>query len=276
VRWRRIAAVVALVAVVLTATATASARTAPPHLYTVAATEACMRGLPGAIAGLPPATPPGKAVVFVYSTPPSHPWPRLRGQLGAWSGQRRTRPYGQVTISFFKSVQAARAFPRMGGGSLVRNVVITWEHPKHPMLSRSGWRKAVRDCVGARPPAGGVAAPRLAVPRAGLATFAGYWGGHTRGLSITSSGLGDERADSGCCVREYRMTFQILSVAGSLTRASATYRVTSFKRYDSAVPNLRVGRVGKLLLRNGIITNSLTEDYFCSDPAWTATGACGA
>jgi hypothetical protein len=72
------------------------------------------------------------------------------------------------------------------------------------------------------------------------------------------------------------MTFQILAVSGTVTRATATYRVTSFKRYESSVARLHRGQVGKLLLRNGIVTNTATGVYFCSDPAWGATGACGA
>jgi hypothetical protein len=72
------------------------------------------------------------------------------------------------------------------------------------------------------------------------------------------------------------MTFQLLSVSGTITRATATYRVTSFKRYHRYIPSVPVGRIGTLLLRNGVVTNKLTQDYFCSDPAWGATGACGA
>jgi hypothetical protein len=41
-------------------------------------------------------------------------------------------------------------------------------------------------------------------------------------------------------------------------------------------PLLRVGEVGTLLLRNGIVTNGLTRDFFCSGPDRGATGACGA
>ena len=72
------------------------------------------------------------------------------------------------------------------------------------------------------------------------------------------------------------MTFQILSVSGTLTRATARYRVTSFKRYHRDVHLLHAGQIGKLLLRNGIVTNTLTHDFFCSYPAWGATMACGA
>jgi hypothetical protein len=72
------------------------------------------------------------------------------------------------------------------------------------------------------------------------------------------------------------MAGRILSLSGTLTRAEATYRVTSFKRYDRQIASLRKGEVGTLRLRNGIVTNTLTENYFCSDPAWGATQACGA
>jgi hypothetical protein len=263
---------VALGGVLLTAAASAGA--APPRLYTVAATEACVKGIPDAIAGLPPATLPVPPVLFVYASPPSHLLPPMRGQLGAWYGQRPTGAYAEVTFIFFKSLQSARGFFRsLHGASLIRNVVVTWDQPT---LAGAGWRKAVRGCVRVVPAGSGGAAPKRSIPHASLATFAGYWGGHTRGLSITSGGRGDEAASDGCCVRLYKMTFQILSVSGTLTRATAAYRVTSFKRYDRAIPSLHVGRVGKLVLRNGIVTNSLTKDYFCSDPAWGATGACGA
>jgi hypothetical protein len=266
------AAIVAFGGVVLTATASAGA--APVRLYTVATAEACVKGLPDAIAGLPPATPPVTPVLFVYSSRPSHLPRPMSGQLGVWYGQRPTGAYAEVTLSYFKSLQIARAFfTPLSGASLVRNVVVTWDHAT---LSGGGWRRAVRDCVRAAPPSNGGAVTKRAVPRASLPTFVGHWGGHGRGLSVTSRGQGDEGANSGCCVRVYEMTFQILSVSGTLTRATATYRVTYFKRYDRFTPRLRVGQVGQLLLRNGIVTNTLTKDYFCSNPAWGATGACGA
>jgi hypothetical protein len=116
---------------------------------------------------------------------------------------------------------------------------------------------------------------RAATP-ASLATFAGTWGGHTRSLSITQGGRGREATDDGCCTRVYRLSFRILSVRGTGTRAVAVYRVTSFRRYEGGVRRLHAGDVGKLLLRNGIVTNTLTDEIFCSERAWGATGACGA
>jgi hypothetical protein len=115
-----------------------------------------------------------------------------------------------------------------------------------------------------------VSGPERPPAPASLATFAGSWGVHGGSLSITSSGRGRETA-----VRAYRMTFQILSVTGTLTHAAAVYRVTSFKRYARGVRRHHIGEVGKLRLRNGIVTSTITRNYFCSDPAWGATGVCG-
>lgn len=234
--------------------ATASAGNAPPRLYTVAATEACLRSLPNAINGLPPAIPPSPPQPFVYRFPPDRFRPPVRGQLGAWYGQRGKGAYAGVILSFFKSIPAARThFTSLYAGSRIRNVVVEWGHAS--ALEKS-WRKVVRGCLRAEHPAAGTPAPTRSTPRASLATFAGSWGGHTRGMRITSGGVGLEVTDSGCCSRVYRMTFQILSVSGALTEAAAVYRVTSFKRYDRTVPRLHRGQIGKLVLRNGIVTDT--------------------
>jgi hypothetical protein len=153
---------------------------------------------------------------------------------------------------------------------LIRNVVVTWDQKAVPTPFV---RSTVLDCL--RP---GVAVKRPAkpAPPATLATFVGGWGGHTRGLSITATGGGSEDTDDGCCTHVYHLTFQILSVSGTLTRGTAVYRVTSFKRYEAGVRRLYHGDTGKLVLKDGIVTNTLTGVFFCSDPAWGATGACGA
>jgi hypothetical protein len=266
-------AIVALSGVVFVATASAGA---PPRLYTAAATQACLTTLPDATVGLPPATPPIAPALFVYSFSPDRFPARVHGKIGAWYGHNG-RGYEGITLSFFKNVQDARtslkALVWLYGGKLIRNVVIAWDQSSVP---RGSLQRIVLGCLRAEPAAGGSPAPKRSTPQASLATFAGYWGGHTRGLRITSGGRGVEGANDGCCLRLYHMTFQILSVSGTLTRATAAYRVTSFKRYDPHEPRLRIGQVGKILLKNGIVTNTLTGDYFCSTPAWGATGACGA
>ncbi|HUJ92875.1 MAG TPA: hypothetical protein VLW05_09255 [Gaiellaceae bacterium] len=200
------------------------------------------------------------------------PRPRAHRQLGVWYGDGR---YQGIILSFFKSVDDARASLKtlawLYGGRLVRNVVATWDQKPVPS---GGVRNTVLGCL--RSQLVGDHGRTRTPPPATLATFAGRWGGHTRGLSITSTGRGRESADAGCCARVYELTFQIFSVSGTLTRAIAVYRVASFKRYQGGVRRLRVGDVGKLVLKDGIVTNTLTGDFFCSDPAWGATGACGA
>jgi hypothetical protein len=259
----------------------ASGAAAQAPLYTLPATQSCLTKLPNAVAGLPPASPPVPPALFVDAL--AHhdistsagigPRPRAYKQLGAWYGDRR---YQGILLSFFKSVPDARASLKtlawLYGGKRIRNVVVTWDQKSTPGRSV---RNTVMGCLRSEA-AGRPAASKQPPPPASLTTFAGRWGGHTRGLSIAANGRGREAADDGCCTRVYQVTFQILSISGTLTRATAVYRVTSFRRYESEVRRLHVGDVGKLLLRNGIVANTLTSDSFCSDPAWGATGACGA
>jgi hypothetical protein len=254
---------------------------AKESLYTRAATQSCLTRLPNAVAGLPPATPPLSPVLFVYALDHDdvstslgfgQPRPRVHTQLGAWYGDGR---YEGIILSFFKSVPAAgvslKSLAWLYGGKLVRNVVVTWGQKSVPSQSV---RNIVLECLRS-----GVGEPAAKQPpSATVATFAGGWGGHGRGLSISSSGRGREGASVGCCTPIYQMTFQILSVSGTLTRAAAVYRVTSFKHYEGGTRRLHVSEVGKLVLRDGIVTNTLTGDFFCSGPAWGAsvTGGCGA
>jgi hypothetical protein len=269
-------ATVVLGGLALAAAAAALAAISQPP-YTLAATQSCLTVLPNSVTGLPPATPPAPPALFVYplarddlSTGGIGPQARAHRQLGAWYGDRS---YTGIILSFFRSVPDARAslktLASLYGGKLIRNVVVTWDQRPAPSPSV---QKTVLGCLRSGAARGSTHPPPPATP----ATFAGRWGGHTRGLAITAKGRGSEFADDGCCTHVYRMTLQILSVGGTLTRGSAEYRVTSFRRYESGVRSLHVGDVGKLLLRNGIVTNTLTHDFFCSDPAWGATGACGA
>jgi hypothetical protein len=255
--------------------ATAAGRNAPAPLYSLAATRACLMSPADAIDGLPPAIPPSPPARFV-SVLPRYRLPRAAsGQLGVFYGHRKRGAYAGAILTFFKSEAAARAYVRLVARlftpTRVRNVTVEWGYAK---VSEPGWRDAVRGCLRAGPRA--TQPPKRPVPRASLRAFAGYWGGHTRGLRISADGRGVEYADDGCCVRVYRSTFQILTVSGTLTRATARYRVISSKRYEEYAPRLQVGQVGKLVLQDGIVKNALTRDFFCSDPAWWATEACGA
>ena len=227
----------AAAALVSVAVSGASSRASQAPPYTRPATRLCLLALPNAVAGLPPATPPVPPALFVYSLKrddvstggPGQTRPRLHTQLGAWFGHRR---YEGIILSFFKSVPAARAsrgsLAWLYGGKLVRNVVVTWDQTSVPSRKE---RTRVLRCLRSRV-VGKPAAKR--VPPASLATFAGRWGGRTRGLAVTSSGRGRESADDGCCTPVYELRFRIVSVRGSLTRATAVFRVTSFRRYNAA------------------------------------------
>jgi hypothetical protein len=268
------AVAVALAGTAVAGTSSDAASRAP--LYTRAATRACLVALPNAVPGLPPATPPVPSALFVYALKrdalsTAGPAPLAHTQLGAWYGQRK---YAGIILSFFRSVPAARSslksLAQLYGGKRVRNVVVTWDQSTVPSRSlRNRVIGCLRSDFAGKPPV-------VRTPRATLATFAGRWGGHTRGLSITSKARGTETANDGCCTRVYELRLEILSVTGSLTRATALYRVTAFKRYESGVRRLHVGDTGKLVLKDGIVTNTRTDDFFCSDPAWGATAACGA
>lgn len=269
-------AVVALASLIV-GSATAGA-VAKASIFTLSATQSCLMALPNAVAGLPPATPPVPPALFVYalaghdvSTSEGFgPRPRAHMQLGVWYGDGS---YQGIILSFFKSVDDARSSIKtlawLYGGKLVRNVVVTWDQKPVPS---EGVRKIVLGCLRSQFVS---KHPAKRPPRATLATFAGRWGGHTRGLSLTSTGRGRVSSDAGCCTHVYELTFKILSVTGTLTRATAVYRVATFRRYESRVRGLHVGDLGKLVLKNGIVTNALTDDFFCSGPAWGATNACG-
>jgi hypothetical protein len=105
--------------------------------------------------------------------------------------------------------------------------------------------------------------------RANPGPFAGHWSGHTRRLEINPDGRGREIVDDGCCSRVVTALFQILRVKGTPTRAVARIKLT-FARIDNAVfaeNHIRppkVGEVGTLRLRHGIVTDDLTTITFCA------------
>ena len=259
-----------VVGCVLAAAASVAAAATPP--YDLAATQACLLALPHSVDGLPPARPPAPPALFVEAL--SHdavstwadvgPNARPHRQLGVWTGIRR---YEGVVLTFFRSAADAH----VSADARTRNVVWTSDQRRPTSVSL---RRTVERCL--RPKSASRPHGQPPPPAASLATFAGSWGGHTRGLSITPRGSGTESADDGCCTRVYAMTFEIVSIRGTLTRATALIRVTSFRRWSSDVRALHPGELGRLTLRDGIVTSSLTGEVFCSDPAWGATGACGA
>jgi hypothetical protein len=103
--------------------------------------------------------------------------------------------------------------------------------------------------------------------RASFSTFAGYWWGHGRGLNIPRSGSGLESARTYLNKPPYDVTlhFDVVSVSGSEAAADARIRVTAVRDLHhtlSHVP-IRIGQLGTLRLRHGIITDSLTHITYC-------------
>lgn len=261
------------------AATSASAGGTPPRLYTAGATEACLESLPEAIAGLPPATPPVPPALFVYQFQRDRLPAPVHGQLGAWYGQSGKGTYAGMIISFFKTAQEARTSVKsqslfwlsLYGGKRIRNAVVAWAQSSVPN------RNVQKTVLGHLRPGTGTSAPPRSTPQASLGTFAGHWGGHTRRLTIAPSGRGLEYVDDGCCHFVIAVSFRLLRAKGTLTNATGGFRVTSVKRGEwSSTSQPRVGQLGELVLKNGIVTDTLTGIYYCSDPAWGATGACGA
>jgi hypothetical protein len=265
--------VIVTLVVVIVCVASASHASTAPGTYAVGATEACLRALPDAVVGLPTASPPTQPAVFVHRFAATHLLPTERAALLVWSGN------GGAKLDFFREPKDARSSLTspldlaVFGGGAKRNVVFTWEWSRKEVTL--SFRRTVLDCLHSTLPAAGMPAPRRPAT-AIIATFAGSWQAHTRGLRISRTGKGVEFADDGCCDHVYRATLQILSVQGTLLRATATYRLTSFKRFHRSIPIIRTGRTGTLTLSNGIVTNRLTRDFFCSPPATLSTPICGA
>ena len=104
-----------------------------------------------------------------------------------------------------------------------------------------------------------------APPRAAtVSTFAGEWRGHTRSLLITRTGQAEEVVDDGCCTRVISMHFKLLQPSGTVTDAAVAFRVTAVRRWDEPGPRPRVGQLGRLRLRDGIVVDPLTGANYCN------------
>jgi Regulator of chromosome condensation (RCC1) repeat len=115
-----------------------------------------------------------------------------------------------------------------------------------------------------------------ATGRAGLDVFAGQWWGHTRSLRITPRGRGNLSLSYGCCTRVVNLSFRLSRVRGTYSSARARMRLTRVRvfyrqAFGRRVP--RVGQVGTLRLKRGIITEPFIGLNYCDD---ANAGNCGA
>lgn len=115
-----------------------------------------------------------------------------------------------------------------------------------------------------------------------LATFAGHWGGHGRGLTITKEGQASEVINTGCCYLAVAVKFQLSRPRGTPRAASATatvmaVRIGDRRWFSKAHPPPHVGQSRRIRLRDGVIIETITGVNYCGSNAkeWVAAG-CGA
>jgi len=121
---------------------------------------------------------------------------------------------------------------------------------------------------------------QVATRPATLATFAGGWGGHDRGLTINRWGRGFAQVNSGAGCPCFGAAFQLSHVRGTTENASATETVVRLygakHGYPATPPPLpRIGQQAILRLRNGIVQESFTGENYCG-PRAKGIAPCGA
>jgi hypothetical protein len=114
--------------------------------------------------------------------------------------------------------------------------------------------------------------------RGSIATFAGYWYGHDRGLRITRDGRARERVNSGCCLRVIDLELRLSQPRGTRVRGTFAVTVTAVRLHDTAgwpktLPLPRVGQRRTLSARHGILRETLTGTTYCAPEG---DGNCGA
>jgi hypothetical protein len=124
-----------------------------------------------------------------------------------------------------------------------------------------------------------VGAADAAARPATLATFAGSWGGHDRGLSINRWGRGFAQVNSGAGCPCFGVAFQLSHVEGKTDSATATATVVRLygtrHGYPAPSPLPRIGQRVVLRLRHGKIEDPLTRENYCGAKA-KGTAPCGA
>jgi hypothetical protein len=117
-----------------------------------------------------------------------------------------------------------------------------------------------------------------ATGRATLDVFAGGWFGHERGLRITAKGRASMVVYIGCCTHVIDLSFRLSRVRGTYSSARARARVTRVHVFEKSLfrgaGGPRVGQVGTLRLKRGVITEPFRGGYYCGESV--EPGTCGA
>jgi len=77
----------------------------------------------------------------------------------------------------------------------------------------------------------------------------------------------EEVVDDGCCTGVISPHFKLLRPSGTVTDAAVAFRVTAVRRWDAPGHRPRVGQLGRLRLRDGILVDLLTGTNYCNDRA---------
>jgi hypothetical protein len=109
-----------------------------------------------------------------------------------------------------------------------------------------------------------------------LATFAGGWSGHDRGMTINRWGRGFAQVNWGAGCPCFGVAFQLSHVEGTAENATATEIVVRLYGWRPTPPPLpRIGQHAMLRLRQGVIQESFTRTDYCGPEAKGPT-ECGA
>jgi hypothetical protein len=113
-----------------------------------------------------------------------------------------------------------------------------------------------------------------------MRTFAGTWSGHTRGLTITRTGIAKESIGDGCCDPIVDIWFHLSPPRGTTAHASVSATITRIVLHDPSFTGTihrrpRVGDIAIFRLDGGVLTETLTGTNYCNLKAG-ATGICGA
>jgi hypothetical protein len=117
--------------------------------------------------------------------------------------------------------------------------------------------------------------------KATLATFTGVWQAHARTLKITRTGNADEWISLGLDHFVIALRFHLSRPRGTPHDATATATVTAIRigertAFTAAHPPPRVGESGRIRLRDGVITETLTGAKYCSPSVDWLDAGCGA
>lgn len=112
---------------------------------------------------------------------------------------------------------------------------------------------------------------------ADFGNLVGSYTGHTRVLTVSSTGLVTERLDDGTDP-VIQLTYQLSApkvTGGTTTASSVLTKVTVFDRKAISGAPPKVGNTGTITLRGGIITPPYLQTTYCNSSA-AAKGQCGA